>query len=80
MLLGLFFITIGMKLNAHDVVDNWAVVLVLTTLPVLLKFVLVAVVARVFGAAPGFRCALACTWRRPASSVSCSSRWARCSG
>lgn len=52
-LLGLFFITIGMKLNAHDVVDNWGLVLVLTTLPVLLKFVLVAVVARVFGAAPG---------------------------
>ncbi|MBE2242273.1 MAG: cation:proton antiporter [Burkholderiaceae bacterium] len=52
-LLGLFFITIGMKLNAHDVVDNWGLVLVLTTLPVVLKFALVAVVARVFGAAPG---------------------------
>ncbi|HRP26812.1 MAG TPA: cation:proton antiporter [Burkholderiaceae bacterium] len=52
-LLGLFFITIGMKLNAHDVVDNWGLVLVLTTLPVVLKFALVAVVTRVFGAAPG---------------------------
>lgn len=52
-LLGLFFITIGMKLNGHDVVDNWGLVLVLTTLPVVLKFALVAAVARVFGAAPG---------------------------
>ena len=52
-LLGLFFITIGMKLNARDVVDNWALVLVLTTLPVLLKFGLVAAAARVFGATPG---------------------------
>ena len=52
-LLGLFFITIGMKLNAKDVLDNWALVLALTTLPVLFKFALVAGLARLFGAAPG---------------------------
>ncbi|WP_395139787.1 monovalent cation:proton antiporter-2 (CPA2) family protein [Schlegelella aquatica] len=52
-LLGLFFITIGMKLDARPLVEHWFLVLVLTTLPVLAKFVLVAGLARLFGAAPG---------------------------
>jgi CPA2 family monovalent cation:H+ antiporter-2 len=52
-LLGLFFITIGMKLDWRAVLDQWALVLLLTTLPVLAKFVLVAALARLFGAAPG---------------------------
>jgi CPA2 family monovalent cation:H+ antiporter-2 len=52
-LLGLFFITIGMKLDASAVVHDWALVLLLTALPVLFKFVLIAALARVFGAAPG---------------------------
>jgi CPA2 family monovalent cation:H+ antiporter-2 len=52
-LLGLFFITIGMKLDWRPVVDHWLLVLLLTLLPVLVKFALVTVLARVFGTAPG---------------------------
>ncbi len=52
-LLGLFFITIGMKLDWHAVVDGWLIVALLTLGPVLAKLVLVALLARVFGAAPG---------------------------
>jgi CPA2 family monovalent cation:H+ antiporter-2 len=52
-LLGLFFITIGMKLDWRPVLDQWPLVLMLTVLPVLAKFVLVAALARIFGAAPG---------------------------
>ncbi|RZI81263.1 MAG: potassium transporter [Rubrivivax sp.] len=52
-LLGLFFITIGMKLDWHSVVDHWGLVLVLTTLPVLFKFSLVTALARWFGADAG---------------------------
>ena len=42
LLLGLFFITIGMKLNVGVVIAAWPEVLVLLLLPVLLKFALVA--------------------------------------
>jgi CPA2 family monovalent cation:H+ antiporter-2 len=52
-LLGLFFITIGMKLDWRPLVEHWALVLLLTSAPVLAKFVLVAALARFFGAAPG---------------------------
>jgi monovalent cation:H+ antiporter-2, CPA2 family len=52
-LLGLFFITIGMKLDWRPVLDQWLLVLLLTTLPVLAKFVLVAALAHAFKAAPG---------------------------
>ena len=52
-LLGLFFITIGMKLDWRPVLDQWLLVLLLTTLPVFAKFLLVAALARAFGAQPG---------------------------
>ena len=52
-LLGLFFITIGMKLDTHAVFDQWLLVLGMTSLPVLFKFAIVTVLARLFGAAPG---------------------------
>ncbi len=52
-LLGLFFITIGMKLDWRPVLDQWLLVLLLTCGPVLAKFVLVAALARAFHAAPG---------------------------
>ena len=42
LLLGLFFITIGMKLNVAVVIAAWPEVLILLLLPVLLKFALVA--------------------------------------
>ncbi len=52
-LLGLFFITIGMKLDWRPVIAEWPLVLVLTLGPVFAKFVLVAALARLFGAQPG---------------------------
>jgi monovalent cation:H+ antiporter-2, CPA2 family len=52
-LLGLFFISIGMKLDWRPVIDQWPLVLLLTLAPVLAKFALVAVLARLTGAAPG---------------------------
>ncbi|HRD83624.1 MAG TPA: cation:proton antiporter [Rubrivivax sp.] len=52
-LLGLFFITIGMKLDWRPVLDQWALVLLLTVAPVAAKFLLVAALSRLFGAAPG---------------------------
>jgi monovalent cation:H+ antiporter-2, CPA2 family len=52
-LLGLFFITIGMKLDWRPVLDQWALVLLLTLGPVFAKFLLVAALARIFSAAPG---------------------------
>lgn len=52
-LLGLFFITIGMKLDWRPVLDQWGLVLLLTTLPVLAKAALVAALAWLFRAAPG---------------------------
>jgi monovalent cation:H+ antiporter-2, CPA2 family len=52
-LLGLFFITIGMKLNADAVLKQWPLVLLMTALPVLFKFALVTALAKAFGAATG---------------------------
>ncbi len=54
-LLGLFFITVGMKLDAASRcwTVSWPLVLRLTALPVFFKFALVTVLARVFGAGPG---------------------------
>jgi CPA2 family monovalent cation:H+ antiporter-2 len=52
-LLGLFFITIGMKLDWRPVLEQWVLVLLLTLVPVLAKFVLVAALARAFRAPAG---------------------------
>ncbi len=52
-LLGLFFITIGMLLNVRLVIEYWWLVLLLLTVPVLLKFGLIALLARMFGAPLG---------------------------
>lgn len=52
-LLGLFFITIGMMLDWRIVLDRWQLVLLLLTLPVLFKMVLIAALARWMGATPG---------------------------
>ena len=49
-LLGLFFITIGMLLDWRLVLAQWPLVLVLSLLPVLFKLLLVAVLAFMFGA------------------------------
>src|SRR6202012_3679058 len=52
-LLGLFFITVGMKLDVQSVLQQWPLVLALTALPVFFKFALVTALARLFGAGPG---------------------------
>ena len=52
-LLGLFFITIGMRLDWRAVTDQWLLVAALSVLPVLFKFGLVTALARLFGAQPG---------------------------
>jgi CPA2 family monovalent cation:H+ antiporter-2 len=52
-LLGLFFITIGMLLNVPLVLENWWLVLLLLTGPVLLKFGLIAALTRLSGASVG---------------------------
>ena len=52
-LLGLFFITIGMLLNVHTLIEHWFLVLLLLTGPVLLKFGLIAALARLFGSGTG---------------------------
>ncbi len=52
-LLGLFFVTIGMKLDLRFVADHFALVLALAVLLIVFKFVLVACISRLSGAAPG---------------------------
>jgi CPA2 family monovalent cation:H+ antiporter-2 len=52
-LLGLFFVTIGMRLDLGTVAANLAVTLAFTALLVIFKFALVAGLARAFGASPG---------------------------
>jgi CPA2 family monovalent cation:H+ antiporter-2 len=52
-LLGLFFITIGMMLDWHVLVDRWGLILLLLLVPTALKLGLVAVLARVLGASAG---------------------------
>jgi CPA2 family monovalent cation:H+ antiporter-2 len=52
-LLGLFFITIGMKLDWRPVFDQWLLVLLMTMVPVVAKFALVSAIARLFKAPPG---------------------------
>jgi monovalent cation:H+ antiporter-2, CPA2 family len=52
-LLGLFFITIGMMLDWRLVIERWPLVLLLTVLPVLFKLVLVAALAKGLGATAG---------------------------
>ncbi|RZJ24405.1 MAG: potassium transporter, partial [Haliea sp.] len=52
-LLGLFFITIGMMLDWRLVAERWGLVLLLVSAPVVFKLVMVTVLARLFGASTG---------------------------
>jgi CPA2 family monovalent cation:H+ antiporter-2 len=52
-LLGLFFVTVGMLLNVRLVLEHWWLVLLLLIGPVLLKFGLIAALAKFFGATAG---------------------------
>ena len=52
-LLGLFFISIGMMLDWRLVLERWPLVLLLLTVPVLFKLLLIAALARGLGATAG---------------------------
>ncbi|SFD00103.1 monovalent cation:proton antiporter family protein [Massilia yuzhufengensis] len=52
-LLGLFFITVGMLLNVSLVLENWWIVLALVLFPVALKFAIIAALAKAFGSSDG---------------------------
>ncbi|GAB7544421.1 monovalent cation:proton antiporter-2 (CPA2) family protein [Cupriavidus sp. CuC1] len=52
-LLGLFFVTIGMLLNIHVVLDHLWLVLALLAVPIVFKLVLISGLARLFGSRPG---------------------------
>jgi CPA2 family monovalent cation:H+ antiporter-2 len=52
-LLGLFFITIGMLLDWRLVLGHWPLVLLLVTAPVLFKLLLITALAKVLGATAG---------------------------
>ncbi|MDQ3058932.1 MAG: monovalent cation:proton antiporter-2 (CPA2) family protein [Pseudomonadota bacterium] len=52
-LLGLFFISVGMMLDWHEVVAHWGLVLALLALPLCFKMVLVTALARWLGATTG---------------------------
>ncbi|RQO60569.1 potassium transporter [Paucibacter sp. KBW04] len=52
-LLGLFFITIGMKLDWRLLLAQWPLVLLLSTLPILAKFALITGLAKLFKAPTG---------------------------
>lgn len=52
-LLGLFFITIGMMLDWRMVIERWPLILLLVTLPVLLKLIIITALSRVLGATTG---------------------------
>ncbi|RST50713.1 monovalent cation:proton antiporter family protein [Variovorax sp. MHTC-1] len=52
-LLGLFFISIGMSLDWHIVLEQWALVAGLLLLPLAFKLILVTLLARVLGATAG---------------------------
>jgi CPA2 family monovalent cation:H+ antiporter-2 len=70
-LLGLFFISIGMLLNLQLVLANWWLVLAMLVLPVLLKFALIAALAKAFGSSDGVAMRTGWRWPRPANSASC---------
>ncbi|MBN9366228.1 MAG: cation:proton antiporter [Comamonadaceae bacterium] len=52
-LLGLFFITVGMLLDWHILIEHWALVLALLVLPMLLKAGIILALARGTGATTG---------------------------
>uniref|UniRef100_UPI004048B2CF cation:proton antiporter domain-containing protein n=1 Tax=Polynucleobacter sp. TaxID=2029855 RepID=UPI004048B2CF len=52
-LLGLFFITIGMLLDFKVIQEQWILVIVLLLGPLMFKFGLIALLARGFGSSPG---------------------------
>lgn len=60
-LLGLFFITIGMQLNLQEVLDHWGIVLIVLAALITLKFLVIIVLARMMknDKAVALRCALA---------------------
>jgi len=61
-LLGLFFVTVGMMLDLRLVLGEFRLVMLLFVLLVGAKFALIALLASAFGSAPGTRCASGSPW------------------
>ncbi|WP_432722414.1 monovalent cation:proton antiporter-2 (CPA2) family protein [Jeongeupia wiesaeckerbachi] len=53
LLLGLFFVTVGMTLNFGQLADRWWLVLIILVILLPLKIAMIAGIARWFGASPG---------------------------
>jgi CPA2 family monovalent cation:H+ antiporter-2 len=70
-LLGLFFITIGMKLDWRPVAVQWPLVLAADHGAGAVQARAGGALAAGWAPAAAWRCAPACTWRRRASSASC---------
>ncbi|HCR85573.1 MAG TPA: potassium transporter [Alphaproteobacteria bacterium] len=49
LLMGLFFISVGMSININNLLDNWAKILVLVTSIIFIKSAIIYFLARVFG-------------------------------
>jgi CPA2 family monovalent cation:H+ antiporter-2 len=52
-LLGLFFVSVGMLLNVQVLLDNWWIVLLMLAGPIVFKFALIAGLAKFFGSSLG---------------------------
>jgi CPA2 family monovalent cation:H+ antiporter-2 len=68
-LLGLFFITVGMLLNWRLVVEHLWLVLLLFIVPMVIKLLLIAGLAKLLAIRPVFLCAPVWRWRRRVSLV-----------
>src|SRR5229473_8352217 len=69
-LLGLFFVTVGMMLDPRVAIAHFGLVLAFLVLAVVAKFALIALLASAFGSAPAPRCALGSRWRKRGNSAS----------
>ena len=63
-LLGLFFITIGMMLDWRMVLERWPLILLLVTLPILFKIAVVAALSRLLGQQQACLCEPVFTWHK----------------
>ena len=70
-LLGLFFITVGMLLDWHIVWERWPLVLLLLAAPLLFKLVVITGLTWARRAPQGTLLRVGSIWRRPASLASC---------
>ncbi len=71
-LLGLFFLAVGMSLDLGVIARNWAMILFYVAAYMVVKAIVIYLVARLFRASNWEAIERAVSWRRAASSPSCS--------